>query len=381
MNGRLPRWLCMAIGLTIAASPLLDSLLLPTPTFAAGTTKSSAKTTTTSATKSSSAKKKTASKSTTQKKSTTTKKSTTKKSTGKAKTGKSISSSKSKSTKKSGKSVSTRKRKSVRRPVVVAFDPARPSTLRAESAVVLDRRTGHVLWGKNVDDQRPVASLTKLMTALVVIESPLAMDDTITVTVDDVTGAGHSRVRAGNRVTVDDLFHCSLISSDNAATRTLARATGLSKAEFVARMNQRARELGMERTHYTETTGLDAGNISTARDQALVLDAAQSDPMIGALLRTQSHSFRCGKRTETLNNTNRLLRSRTDIVSGKTGFTRPAGYCLATQSGDASNPNLTTVVLGAPSNSSRFSESAKLIDWANKSLDPVAGATTNSNRR
>lgn len=372
MNGRLPRWLCVAIGLTIAASPAVDSLLLPTPAFAAGVAKSS--------TNSTSSKKTTTSKSTTQK--TTKKSAASKKTTGKAKTGKSVSSSKKKTTtKKGGKSVSTRSRKSARRPVVVAFDPARPSTLRAESAVVLDRRTGNVLWGKNVDERRPVASLTKLMTALVVIESPLAMNDSITVTVEDVTGAGHSRVRTGNRVTIDDLFHCSLISSDNAATRTLARATGLSKEKFVARMNQRARELGMERTHYTETTGLDAGNISTARDQALVLDAAQSDPMLGALLRTESHSFRCGKRTETLNNTNRLLRSRTDIACGKTGFTRPAGYCLATQSGDVSNPSLTTVVLGAPSNSSRFSESAKLIDWANKSLDPVAGATTSSNRR
>jgi len=77
--------------------------------------------------------------------------------------------------------------------------------------------------------------------------------------------------------------------------------------------DQRAEELGMERTHYAETTGLDAGNVSTARDQARVLEAAYSDPLIASLLRTESHSFRCGKRTETLNNTNRLLRSRTDV--------------------------------------------------------------------
>ncbi|TPW07214.1 MAG: D-alanyl-D-alanine endopeptidase (penicillin-binding protein 7), partial [bacterium] len=287
-----------------------------------------------------------------------------------------------KSTATTHKTGSKKARKGTRRASVapVVFDPARPATLRAESAVVLDRRTRNVIWGKNPDERRPVASLTKLMTALVVIESPLSMDDSITVTTVDVTGAGRSRVRAGNRVSIGDLFHCSLISSDNAATRTLARATGLSTAEFVARMNQRATELGMERTHYAEMTGLDAGNVSTARDQARVLEAAYSDPMIASLLGTESHSFRCGKRTETLNNTNRLLRSRTDVAGGKTGFTRPAGYCLATQCGNAAEPSLTTVVLGAPSSSSRFSESAKLIDWAKKSMDPLAGTAATSHR-
>jgi D-alanyl-D-alanine endopeptidase (penicillin-binding protein 7) len=225
-----------------------------------------------------------------------------------------------------------------------------------------------------------VASLTKLMTALIVTESPLAMDDSITVVMDDVTGAGRSHVRAGNRVSIGDLFHCSLISSDNAATRALARATGMTPTAFVARMNQRARELGMEHSHYVETTGLDAGNVSTARDQARVLDAAYGDPMLCVLLRTETHSFRSGKRTETLNNTNRLLKSRNDIAAGKTGFTRPAGYCLATHIGAADNPSLTTVVLGAPSNSSRFSESAKLIDWAKKSLTPVAHDAAPSHR-
>ena len=371
MIGRRPSWLIVAIGLSFAAGPLTDSLFFTPPALAAATA--------TTGSKSASGKKPVATKAAT-KKSTVTKSSSTKKSAGKSI---STSRAKKKPTTTARKAVSKKNRKSSRRAsnAVVVFDPARPATLRAESAVVLDRRTGNVLWGKNPDERRPVASLTKLMTALVIIESPLAMNDSMTVTAADVTGAGRSRVRAGNRVSIGDLFHCSMISSDNAATRTLARATGLSSTEFVARMNQRATELGMERTHYAETTGLDAGNVSTARDQARLLDAAYSDPMISSLLRTESHSFRCGKRTETLNNTNRLLRSRTDVVGGKTGFTRPAGYCLATQSGDAANPSLTTVVLGAPSNSSRFSESAKLIDWAKKGLDPVATEAAISHRR
>lgn len=379
MIGRLPRWILVALGLTIAASPVMETLLLPPQVLAAGT---GSGTTKSAATKSTKPTTKSGAKKTTKSKPAGIKSSSTKKTAAKGKAGKSVSTSRKKTTPTARKAVSKKKnRKSSRPPVVVAFDPARPSTLRAESAMVLDRQTGQVLWGKNVDERRPVASLTKLMTALVIIESPLAMMDSITVTTEDVTGAGRSRVRAGNRVSIDNLFHCSLISSDNAATRTLARATGLSTTEFVARMNQRARELGMEKTHYTETTGLDAGNISTARDQAKVLDAAYSDPLIGPLLQMESYSFRCGKRTETLNNTNRLLRSRTDVVGGKTGFTRPAGYCLAAHCGDTKNPRLTTVVLGAPSNSSRFSESAKLIDWANKSLTPVASEATDSHRR
>jgi D-alanyl-D-alanine endopeptidase (penicillin-binding protein 7) len=381
MIGRRSRWLLVALALTLAFTPLVDGLLGAAADAATRTTsgaakkppasKAGAKSTAGKSTAGKTTAKKTTGKATTK---SAVKKPVAKKAAGKktaVKSGK-------KSTKKA---VSSRSRKAARRPApVVAFDPARPATLRAESAVVLDRRTGHVLWGKNPDETRPVASLTKLMTALVVIESPLSMSDSITVNMDDVTGAGRSHVRAGNRVSIGDLFHCSLISSDNAATRALARATGMTHAQFVARMNQRARELGMEHSHYVETTGLDAGNVSTARDQARVLDAAYADPMVSALLRTETHSFRCGKRTETLNNTNRLLRSRSDIAGGKTGFTRPAGYCLATHIGDANNPNLTTVVLGAPSNASRFAESAKLIDWAKKSMAPVGHDAAPSHR-
>ncbi|HEX7879848.1 MAG TPA: serine hydrolase, partial [Candidatus Eisenbacteria bacterium] len=266
MIGRRSRWLLVVLGLTLALTPLVDGVLAVRSVEAAGTANSTTRSSTKSTTK-----KATPAKSTSSKKSTTSTKKTGGKSTARTSTSVKKSSGKSAGGKKATtkRTVSRRNRKSARRPApVVAFDPARPATLRAESAVVLDRRTGHVLWGKNADETRPVASLTKLMTALVVSESPLAMDDSITVTMDDVTGAGRSHVRAGNRVSIGDLYHCSLISSDNAATRALARATGMSSTAFVARMNQRARELGMEHSHYVETTGLDAGNVSTARDQA-----------------------------------------------------------------------------------------------------------------
>jgi D-alanyl-D-alanine endopeptidase (penicillin-binding protein 7) len=169
-------------------------------------------------------------------------------------------------------------------------------------------------------------------------------------------------------VTVSDLFHCSLISSDNAATRALARSTGLSDTEFVSRMNDRAREMGLVRTQYVEMTGLDPQNRSTAMEQAKVLLAASRNPIIAEVTSLPTYTLRCSKRTETLVNSNRLLRSRSDVLAGKTGFIRAAGYCLATLVGQSREPHLITVVLGAPTNSSRFAESAKLIDWARRSV-------------
>lgn len=260
-------------------------------------------------------------------------------------------------------------KKSVRKAVApVAFDPARPQTLKAQAAVVVDTRTGEIVWAKNEREPRPIASLTKLMTALVFLDDPRPLTDTVTVTKADITGAGRSHVRAGNRVAVADLLRCSLISSDNAATRTLARSTGLSDAEFARRMNERAKSMGLTQTRYVETTGLDPSNQSTAIDQARLLCAAVDNPTIAEITGIPTYSFRCGRRVETLTNTNRLLRSRSDIVSGKTGFIRPAGYCLATQIAAKDQPHLTTVVLGAQTNASRFSESAKLIDWAKRVL-------------
>lgn len=244
------------------------------------------------------------------------------------------------------------------------FDPERPQTLRAQAAVVVDTRTMKVVWAKNPHDRRPIASLTKLMTALVVLDHKVDLGDSMTVTMDDVNGAGHSHVRAGNRVAIGDLLRCSLISSDNCATRVLARSTGLSMPEFVAAMNTKARELNLRETHYADPTGLDENNISTASDQARLIILAADNPLISRITSSPSYTFLCGRRIESLTNTNRLMRSRSDIVGSKTGFINEAGYCLAMLIGDRDNPYLTTVVLGAPSNASRFAESSKLIEWA-----------------
>lgn len=270
-----------------------------------------------------------------------------------------------------------RSRSSRRAPVVPAiFDPQNPSTLRAEAAVVIDTRTMKVVWSKNPHLRRPVASLTKLMTALVVLDHRVDLGDSMTVTTADVTGAGHSHVRAGNRVTVGDLLRCSLISSDNAATRALARSTGLDMDEFVRAMNARARALGLKETRYADPTGLSADNRSTAADQARLIILAADNPLISRITSTPSYTFLCGRRIETLTNTNRLLRSRSDIVSCKTGFINSAGYCLALLIGDRDRPYLTTVVLGAPSNSSRFAETSKLIDWALRVVSPATAVAS-----
>jgi serine-type D-Ala-D-Ala endopeptidase (penicillin-binding protein 7) len=202
------------------------------------------------------------------------------------------------------------------------------------------------------------------MSVFVVLDMNVNMSDSVTVTMSDITGAGHSHIRAGNRVSRINLFRCALVASDNAAVRALARSTGLPESEFARRMNQRARDLGMKQTTYVEPTGLDENNKSTAADQAILLREASKVPIIVETTSLPTYSFPCGRRIETLTNTNRLLKSRSDIVSGKTGFTRPAGYCLATTIGQPYDPQLAMVVLGAASNAGRFAESAKLINWA-----------------
>lgn len=252
------------------------------------------------------------------------------------------------------------------------FDPQDPRSLRAEAAVVVDTRTMKVVWSKNPHASRPVASLTKLMTVLVFLDHRVDLGDSMTVTSADVTGAGRSHVRAGNRVAIGDLLRCSLISSDNAATRVLARSTGLDPDQFVRAMNAKARALGLNETRYADPTGLSIDNRSTAADQARLIITAADNPLVSQITSTSSYTFLCGRRIETLTNTNRLLRSRSDIVGCKTGFINSAGYCLALLIGDRDKPYLTTVVLGAPSNSSRFVESSKLIDWALGVVGPTA---------
>ena len=162
-----------------------------------------------------------------------------------------------------------------------------------------------------------------------------------------------------------DVLHLTLIASDNAAARTLARQSPYGPAGFVVRMNEKALELGLDQTHYADPSGLDPGNQSSALDMARLITYASSDERIAALMRKSQHQLTTSRRTITVHNTNRLVGSPgVDVLAGKTGFIRNAGYCLATLLKlPQTNEPVAVVVLGAKSNAGRFMETRHLLNW------------------
>jgi D-alanyl-D-alanine endopeptidase (penicillin-binding protein 7) len=243
-----------------------------------------------------------------------------------------------------------------------ASTPAAPR-IRASAAVVLDSSDGTLLFAKNEKEQRPIASITKLMTALVFIETGESLRSRVTIEQVDRENASRTIFRAGEEVAAHDLLYAALLNSDNVAARCLVKASRLATEDFVARMNRKARLLGLEDTHFEDPTGLDAGNVSTALDCASLVGAATRDPFLRTILMTQEHSFRSDSRLHVLHSTNRLLQSTDAIVVGKTGFIQEAGYCFASCFDDSTGRDLAVVVLGARSPAARFREANDLIHW------------------
>ncbi len=176
----------------------------------------------------------------------------------------------------------------------------------------------------------------------------------------ELSGGGHTQLRNHELVSVGDLLHMSLMCSDNVATRVLARESGLAPEDFLARMNQKALELGMTHTRFVEFTGLDERNVSTAADVARMPQAAASIDLIHDITTTHSYEFRTQRRAHQISNTDRLLYGRYEILGGKTGFISEAGYCFATWI-RTEGREMIAVVLGAPTNATRFADVVRLI--------------------
>jgi D-alanyl-D-alanine endopeptidase (penicillin-binding protein 7) len=230
----------------------------------------------------------------------------------------------------------------------------------ARHAVVLDPATGEVLYEKNAAASAPIASLSKLMTTMVFLEQDPDLDRMVEVTRDELRGGGRTKLRNRERVKLGDLLHMSLMCSDNVATRVLVRESGLSGEDFLARMNQRAVELGLARTRFVEFTGLDERNVSTATDCARLLRAAADRPLIQEIMTTRTYEFRSATRPHMVVNTNRMLYGRYDVRGGKTGFISEAGYCFATWI-HTQGRDLIAVVLGAPTAATRFADVVRLV--------------------
>lgn len=239
----------------------------------------------------------------------------------------------------------------------------------APSVLIRDVGTGVVLMERGQTIERPMASITKLMTALVLMES-YTWDpaDAATVLREDVTEGGRWYLRFGDTLTMQDLFSVMLIASGNNETRALVREVGASQTEFVAQMNAKAAQLGMRQTRFADPIGLDPANTSTAQDILILLDAALAQDAIRSQVSQSSVHLTSGSgNTYEIDGTNHLYgtflnRAPYRVVGGKTGSLDEAGYCLTTRI-EREGHVLDVVVLGASQPTARFADVEDLVSW------------------
>jgi serine-type D-Ala-D-Ala endopeptidase (penicillin-binding protein 7) len=244
--------------------------------------------------------------------------------------------------------------------------------IRAAAAIILDPKTGHILWQENAQDKRSIASITKVMTALVFLEDQPDLSQTVTIERGDVYAASTTYLRRNERITLDNLLHLTLIASDNAAARALARLSHGGTDSFIARMNSKAIELGLESTSFADPSGLRAENVSSAYDLSRLISYAATDERIAPIMRLAEYKVTTGRRTINIHNTNRLvLDGDVDVMGGKTGFISKAGHCLATLLRLPQGDQVAVVVLGATSNPGRFWETRHLFNWLSQKASEI----------
>ena len=250
--------------------------------------------------------------------------------------------------------------------------------LRAAAAVIYNPDTNEVLWEQNSLDQRSIASITKVMTAVVFLETDPDLTAQTKVVRSDVFRASTTRLTANDAVTSDDLLHLLLIASDNAAARALARTSVYGAQGFIARMNSKAAELGLTSTRYADPSGLLSDNVSSALDMARLIAHASNDDRISSIMRMPDYTIHSKRREIYFRSTDRLLgRGDLEVLAAKTGFISKSGYCLATllrlpQNGQ----EVAVVVLGARSNAGRFTEVENLFNWLSAKASTVFATGT-----
>lgn len=255
------------------------------------------------------------------------------------------------------------------------------AALRAEVALVFDLEDGTRLYEKNSDELRPIASITKLMTALVVLEAGLPMDEVLSIADEDVDRMRYSRSRlaVGTRLTRGEMLHVALMSSENRAANALGRHYPGGLPAFVRAMNDKARALGMRHSRFVEPTGLSSDNVATSHDLVKLLRATDNHPMIRHYATDDTEVFNVGRgRQLTYNNTNRLVkRNDWDIRVSKTGFINEAGQCLVMLT-RIDNRDLAIVLLNADGRSARLGDANRLRQLVEASNRTLAMASSGS---
>lgn len=240
--------------------------------------------------------------------------------------------------------------------------------INSKAAIIINEKTGEILFSKNRDDILPLASLTKLMTAYIFLETKTPWDKVVAYKAEDNTIGSKIYVSPGETMKVKDLFFSSLVGSANNTTKTLVRSTGLSEQEFINRMNNKAREWGLLTINFVDVTGLDPKNVGSASDYVILAkNVFKSMDMLVATT-TKSYTFKTinTQKVHTINNKNKLIGSKWYITGIKTGYLDEAGYCLVAKvrAGKYTSPDTISVLLGGTTDSQRYNEMNKLINYA-----------------
>jgi len=255
--------------------------------------------------------------------------------------------------------------------------------LRSSAALVLDETNSAVLYSRNADVAMPIASISKLVTALTVADAQQPMDEVVEITEDDrAIGKGaFSRLAVGTRLTRGDLFHLALMASENRAAHALARNYPGGLAAFMPAMNAKARELGMTTSHFVEPTGLSSDNVASPEDLSKLVAAASKNATIREYSTDPGYDVRIGRRMIGFHNTNSLVKNPSwDIVVQKTGYIEEAGRCLVMQA-VIDGRTIDIVLLNSYGKQTRVADAARVRKWMEAKLpqgtaiQQVAGKT------
>ena len=261
--------------------------------------------------------------------------------------------------------------------------PASPRlVLRSASALVQDQQTGELLLDKHTLDPQPIASITKLMTAMVLLDSQPDLREPITILEEDKDVLRHSRSRlpVGTTLSRGDALLLALMASENRAAHALGRTYPAGLTAFVAAMNAKAAALGLATAHFEDPAGLSCGNVASARDLAKVVDAAHRYPMIRTCSTQEETTIQGRRHPIAFHNTNRLLlSSRWRIGLSKTGFIDESGQCLVMQAQLNQRP-VVIILLDSNGRGSRFGDADRIRQWF-EGADPAARVRVARTRR
>lgn len=249
-----------------------------------------------------------------------------------------------------------------------------PPRLQSSAVIVVDQEGGEAIYGKNVGAVQPIASITKLMTAMVVLDAKLPLDETLEIAYEDLdfVKGTRSRLQVGTQLTRGELLKLALMASENRAAAALGRNYPGGIGAFVEAMNRKAAELGMNDTRFVDSTGLHPQNVSTAQDLVKMVEAGYGYEVIRDFTTSESHIIevegRSRNRLVSFNNSNRLVRSSSwDIGLSKTGYISEAGRCLVMQAKIAARPVI-IVLLDSWGKLSRIGDANRIKQWVEAEL-------------